>query len=50
MFLYRSNLYYVKSEYEVEKGFVDILLQKGTIGNPIYFAMIELKYIKKRIL
>jgi len=47
MLLYRSNLYYVKSEYEVEDGFVDILLKKGTIGTPIYYGMIELKYIKK---
>ena len=48
MFLYRSNLYYVKSEYEVEGGYVDILLKKGTVGNPRYFGMVELKYIKKK--
>lgn len=46
-FLFNSNLYFAKSEYEVEDGFIDIVLMKGTIGKPRYFAMFEVKYIKK---
>ncbi|BDU51396.1 AAA family ATPase [Haliovirga abyssi] len=47
MFLYRSNIYYVKTEEEVEKGYIDIILKKGVMGKPRYYGIIELKYIKK---
>lgn len=47
-FLFKSNLYFAKSEYEVEDGFIDIVLLKGTIGKPRYYAMLEVKYIKKK--
>lgn len=46
-FLFKSNLYFAKSEYEVEDGFIDIVLLKGTIGTPRYYAMLEIKYLKK---
>lgn len=46
-FLFKSNLYFAKSEYEVENGYIDIVLMKGTIGKAKYYAMIEVKYIKK---
>ena len=47
MLLYKSKMYYVKTEYEVEGGYIDIVLLKGVIGQPRYYAMFELKYIKK---
>ncbi|TDT67883.1 PD-(D/E)XK nuclease superfamily protein [Hypnocyclicus thermotrophus] len=48
MYLYKSNLYFTKSEYEVEDGYIDIVLKKGTIGQPRYYGMFELKYISKK--
>jgi hypothetical protein len=47
MFLYRNRIYYVKTEEEVEKGYIDIILKKGIMGRPNYYGIIELKYIKK---
>ncbi len=46
-FLFKSNLYFAKSEYEVEGGYIDIVLLKGTVGKPRYYGMFEIKYIKK---
>ena len=48
MYLYKSNLYFTKSEYEIEDGYIDIVLKKGTIGQPRYYGMFELKYISKK--
>ncbi len=42
-----SNLYLVKSEYEVDNGYVDIALLKRDPWHPEYFAVFELKYLKK---
>ena len=37
----------VKSEYEVENGYIDIALLKREPIEPDYFAIFEVKYIKK---
>jgi hypothetical protein len=42
-----SNVYMVKSEYEVENGYIDIALLKREPIEPDYFAIFEVKYIKK---
>jgi hypothetical protein len=42
-----SKVYMVKSEYEVEDGYIDIALLKREPIEPDYFAIIEVKYIKK---
>lgn len=47
-YCFLSKLYLVKSEYEVEKGFIDIALLKQINVNPTYFGIFELKYIKKK--
>jgi len=42
-----SKIYYVKSEYEVENGYIDIaLLPRPGVITP-YNAILEIKYIKK---
>ena len=46
-FLFKSNIYFAKSEYEIEDGYIDIALLKGTIGKPRYYGIFELKYISK---
>ncbi|MBF0545994.1 MAG: AAA family ATPase [Candidatus Riflebacteria bacterium] len=46
-FLFETRIYYAKSEYPVEDGYIDIVLLKGSAGKPKFFAMIELKYISK---
>lgn len=46
-YCYLSRIYLVKSEYEVEGGYIDIALLKQVNMNPKYFAIIELKYITK---
>ena len=47
-YLMLSKIYYVKSKYEVENGYIDILLLQHS-GIPInYEAIIEVKYIKKK--
>ncbi len=42
-----SKMYYVKSEYEVEGGYIDIALLPNDVVKPSYYAIIELKYCKK---
>jgi len=42
-----SNIYMVKSEYEVEDGYIDIALLRREPIDPSYFAILEVKYIKK---
>ena len=46
-YLMLSRIYYVKSEYEVEEGYIDIALLERSGVDPEYEAVIELKYIKK---
>jgi Arc/MetJ family transcription regulator len=46
-YLMLSRVYYVKSEYEVEDGYIDIALLERSGVDPDYEAIIELKYIKK---
>ncbi|MDY4079324.1 MAG: AAA family ATPase [Clostridium sp.] len=46
-YCYLSKIYLVKSEYEVEGGYIDIALLKQVNMNPKYFGIIELKYISK---
>lgn len=41
-----SNLYLVKSEYEVNEGYIDIALLKRDPWHPDYYAIFELKYLK----
>jgi len=41
-----SNLYLVKSEYEVSDGYIDIALLKRDPWHPDYYAVFELKYLK----
>jgi hypothetical protein len=42
-----SRIYYVKSEYEVENGYIDIALLPRPSVNAPYHAIFEVKYIKK---
>jgi hypothetical protein len=42
-----SNVYLVKSEYEVDKGYIYIALLRREPIKPTYFAIFEVKYIKK---
>jgi hypothetical protein len=46
-YLMLSNVYMVKSEYEVENGYIDIALLRREPIDPNYFAIFEVKYIKK---
>ncbi|OQY09719.1 MAG: hypothetical protein B6I28_02455 [Fusobacteriia bacterium 4572_132] len=46
-YLIKNNWYYVDSEYEVNDGYIDILVTKRYDIVP-YEAMIELKYMKKK--
>ncbi|WP_027339131.1 AAA family ATPase [Halonatronum saccharophilum] len=46
-YLMLSKVYYVKSEYEVEDGYIDIALLERSGIKPEYEGIIELKYIKK---
>lgn len=41
-----SNVYMVKSEHEVEAGYIDIALLRREPIQPQYFAIFEVKYIK----
>ncbi|MEG1704914.1 MAG: PD-(D/E)XK nuclease domain-containing protein, partial [Niameybacter sp.] len=47
-YCFLSKIYLVKSEYEVENGYIDIALLKQVNINPTYFAIFELKYISKK--
>ena len=46
-YCYLSKIYLVKSEYEVENGYIDIALLKQVNMKPKYFGIMELKYISK---
>ena len=46
-YCYLSKIYLVKSEYEVEDGYIDIALLKQVNMEPKYFGIMELKYISK---
>jgi hypothetical protein len=46
-YLMLSNVYMVKSEYEVENGYIDITLLRREPIDPSYFAIFEVKFIKK---
>ncbi|MBF0407399.1 MAG: AAA family ATPase [Candidatus Riflebacteria bacterium] len=46
-FLFETKIYYAKSEYPVEDGYIDIVLLKGSAGKPEFYSIIELKYISK---
>lgn len=41
-----SNLYLVKSEYEVPDGYIDIAFMRREPWHPDYYAIFELKYLK----
>jgi len=45
-YAHMSNLYLVKSEYEVPDGYIDIALLAREPWNPDYNALFELKYLK----
>ncbi|MDY0189052.1 MAG: PD-(D/E)XK nuclease domain-containing protein [Syntrophus sp. (in: bacteria)] len=45
-YAHMSNLYLVKSEYEVPGGYIDIVLIPRRPWKPDYYAMFELKYLK----
>jgi Protein of unknown function (DUF1703). len=47
-FAQMSNLYLVKSEYEVPDGYIDIALLAREPWNPDYNALFELKYLKMK--
>lgn len=46
-YCFLSKIYLVKSEYEVEGGYIDIALLKQVNMEPTYFGIFELKYISK---
>ena len=46
-YCYLSKIYLVKSEYEVEDGYIDIALLKQVNMEPKFFGIMELKYISK---
>ncbi len=46
-YCFLSKIYLVKSEYEVDNGYIDIALLKQVNMEPTYFAIFELKYITK---
>jgi len=46
-YCFLSKMYYVKSEYEVADGYIDIALLPNDIVKPPYHAIIELKYLKQ---
>lgn len=46
-YCFLSKIYLVKSEYEVNEGYIDIALLKQANMEPNYFGIFELKYITK---
>lgn len=46
-YCFLSKIYLVKSEYEVDDGYIDIALLKQVNMEPTYFGIFELKYISK---
>jgi len=47
-YLNLAKAYLIKSEYEVENGYIDIALLNNYVINPKYYGIIELKYITKK--
>lgn len=47
-YLNLAKAYLIKSEYEVEDGYIDIALLNNHIIKPRYYGIIELKYITKK--
>jgi ribosome-associated translation inhibitor RaiA len=47
-YLNLAKAYLIKSEYEVEDGYIDIALLNNYIIKPKYYGIIELKYITKK--
>ncbi|MBW9157753.1 ATP-binding protein [Clostridium tagluense] len=47
-YLNLAKAYLIKSEYEVEEGYIDIALLNNHIIKPKYYGIIELKYITKK--
>ncbi len=47
-YLINSKIFYVKSEYEVENGYIDIALFNNSRVHPDYYGIFELKYISKK--
>ena len=47
-YLNLAKVYLIKSEYEVEDGYIDIALLNNYIVKPKYYGIIELKYITKK--
>lgn len=47
-YLFKTNVFFTKSEYEVDDGYIDIVLLKGSVGQPEYFACLEIKYISQK--
>lgn len=47
-YLNLAKVYLIKSEYEVEEGYIDIALLNNYMVKPKYYGMIELKYITKK--
>jgi len=47
-FAHMSNLFLVRSEYEVANGYVDVALLHSEPWHPRYYALFELKYLKGR--
>ena len=47
-YLNLAKAYLLKSEYEVEDGYIDIALLNNHIIEPRYYGIIELKYITKK--
>ena len=46
-YCFMSKIYIVKSEYEVDNGYIDIALLKQGNLEPNFFSIFELKYISK---
>jgi len=47
-YLNLAKAYLIKSEYEVENGYIDIALLNNYVIKPKYYGIIELKYITKK--
>ncbi len=47
-YLNLARVYLIKSEYEVEEGYIDIALLNNYIVKPRYYGIIELKYVTKK--
>lgn len=47
-YLNLTKTYLIKSEYEVENGYIDIALLSNHLVEPTYYGIIELKYITRK--